>query len=125
MTAPTERPVMANPTPVRYHDHHPAVAALAEYHQARAALDRLVHAIADINVEMTQGGWIEMAGDMAASNVYGDRCRQPHEDNAIVYPHRLQPAGAGSVRAYYRCAVHGRTWSVGWAIDAPVAVGWR
>jgi hypothetical protein len=103
---------------VRYHDHPGPVVALPEYHEARLAVDRLVHAIMRIEVEMSQEQWVQILGDFAATNPYADMCRRLHPGYPVVFPHQIEAKGS-SLRAHYRCPLDGTEWTCGWAVDAP------
>jgi len=106
--------------PVRYHDHPRAAVELPEYHEARAALDRLVKATVRESLEIgSQEDWIAMVADMASTNVYNDMCHQCDDWSGTAFPYRTQPDSTGYLVADYRCPACDHRWQCWWSIDFP------
>lgn len=110
--------------PVRYHNHAPRVHDLSEYHEARQALDRLVQRLRETDAGLTQDGWIDMAADMASTNVYADTCARCREMDewVLTYPYKVERRSPGNLVAYYVCPIAHCQWTCGWAVDAPLYI---
>lgn len=115
-----------NPTGIRPFNHQD-LAQLVEYHELRAALDKLVHAIAEDQREgstlvLAQADFLELARDAAASTAFADNCqacdRSRPDVDPITYPAFADVDGEGLVAGYVcpRCEARWTSW---WALGAP------
>jgi hypothetical protein len=118
MTQPTDE----NHTGVESYDHS-AVVQLPEYHEARKALDALVHAMNRAELEVGQAAFLQMVEQMAASLSYSDSSGHPRNTGCAgeaegAWPHIVQlDEDEGSLRGTYRCAACGREWQTGYAVN--------
>ena len=107
------KPSKNNVTGVESHD-HTNLAALPEYHRAAKALDDLVHAINQAEVDSGQEQWLKTVEQMAASLSYGDCCRLCRGAD-IYWPYKVEFTSPGDLRCYYRCREH--KWTCGYSVN--------
>lgn len=113
----------SNPTGVRSFD-HTALAALPEYRQLQAALDKLAHAANAADLDLGgQQGFLNAVVDAAAGMPYGDHCSQCRTPEDAVqptaHPFKIEQDESGWLNCFYRCAA-GHTWRCGYGVSAPL-----
>jgi hypothetical protein len=119
-----------NPFGLRTFDHSDVV-RLPEYAKMRRVLDELAHAIErDVNSDddesdlvVTQADWVAIVDDSVRSTPFADNCEtcQDAGDYKPRFPYKVElDDDEGGLTATYQCHVCNRTWTCGWASDAPL-----
>jgi hypothetical protein len=103
---------------------HTRLAQVPEYQVAAKALDALVHATRNANIEVAQAKWLQAVTDMAASLPYGDMCTQcrdsdPSAANGPNFPVAIELKNSEQLTAHYECGDCGHRWTTSWAVDLP------
>lgn len=121
------RPNKKNVTGVESFDHS-LLKLLPEYHVARKALDDVIHAICEHDLEVSQATWLKVAEQMAASLPYAD-C-SGHDDSpnyatcplkgysTLWWPYRIVVKD-GWCNCRYRCWECNYEWTCGYAVNIP------
>lgn len=107
-----------NPTGVTSFDNS-ALAQLPEYNQAAYALHRLVCAVNQAALGLSQDQWLASVRHMTSSLFFMDRCgvcaRHPtRAASSYATPASAEINEGGWMVATYHCKVCGRRWTCGW-----------
>jgi hypothetical protein len=121
-----------NPTGVRSYNHDD-LADLPEYHEARAALQHLISAIAFRQhsgdwLMLPQADWLEAVSDFGRSAQYTDNCRKCEDslpagvermDYLMTFPYAIAVDGKRGLTASYRCRHQAHEWETWWSLKLP------